>query len=128
MERMELKILSMVVKTGRTRYNQPIILGRFSMRSLSLLAAALLLTSTFVSVSASAFSVDEVGNSKNAANFNDPDDKIPYPHIADDGKPSNNFQGKQVGNGSVTFGFTSSAPSSSNEPSAFERAQQRMQQ
>ena len=98
------------------------------MRSLSLLAAALLLTSTFVSVSASAFSVDEVGNSKNAANFNDPDDKIPYPHIADDGKPSNNFQGKQVGNGSVTFGFTSSAPSSSNEPSAFERAQQRMQQ
>ena len=90
------------------------------MRSLAFLAVALLLTS--------AFTVDEGASNKNAAaNFNDPDDKIPYPHIADDGRPSNNFQGQPVGNGSVSFGFTSSAPSSA-EPNAFERAQQRMQQ
>jgi hypothetical protein len=63
-------------------------------------------------------------NSDGSSKFDDPDDKIPFPHIADDGQPSNNFQGQPIGNSGASFSL---APSSG-EPSAFERAQERMQQ
>jgi len=89
--------------------------------------AAILLLSASVYQNAMALTVDEsTGTTANgAAKFGDPDDKIPYPHVSDDGQPSNNFQSQQIGNSGASFSLT---PSSGNNPGAFERAQQRMQQ
>ena len=75
-----------------------------------------------------ALSVDTSTGSNNdgSAKFGgDPDDKIPFPHVADDGtQPSSNFQSQAVGNSGVSFGLTPS----SGAPDAFQRAQDRMQQ
>ena len=98
------------------------------MQSLRLAIATMLLTAAFGMNTVSALSVDTstTTNSDGSAKFGgDPDDKIPFPHVADDGsQPSNNFQAQPVGNSGVSFGLT---PSSA-EPDAFQRAQQRMQQ
>jgi hypothetical protein len=99
--------------------------GKF-MRSFRLAITTLLLTATLGSQCAFAFEVDQTAgtNQDGSSRFSDPDDKIPFPHIADDGQPSNNFQAQPVGNSGISFGFT---PSNSGSD-AFQRAQDRMQQ
>ena len=85
------------------------------------------LSITMISANAAlAFEVDQsAATSSNAARLGDPDDKIPFPHVADDGTPpSNNFQAQSVGNTGISFGIT---PSNS-QTDAFQRAQDRMQQ
>ena len=69
---------------------------------------------------------DNLNVMASAANFGDPDDKIPFPHVADDGsQPSGNFQMQPIGNSGASFGFSGS---SNDNTSAFQRAQDRMQQ
>ena len=78
---------------------------------------------------ASAFSVDEVGgtNKDGSSRLADPDDKIPFPHVADDGNQSSgNVQPN--GSGSFSFGIAPTNGSSNSGADAFERAKDRMQQ
>jgi hypothetical protein len=71
-----------------------------------------------------ALTVDSTtGAGSNASNFNDPDDKIPFPHVADDGQPSN-FQAQPVGNSGLSFSLSPAHE----DTNAFQRAQDRMQQ
>ena len=97
------------------------------MQPIRLIIAAAFLTAAFAVNTASALSVDKTTNSKSdgSAKFDDPDDKIPFPHVGDDGsQPSSNFQAQPVGNSGVSFGLT---PSNS-QPDAFQRAQENQQQ
>ena len=99
------------------------------MRSLRLAAVALIFMASFGSTRVSALTIDEdSAQSSAAARFGDPDNKIPFPHMADDGTPpSANFQAQPIGNNTnLSFGIT--GPSNNNQPSAFQRAQERMQQ
>ena len=97
------------------------------MLSLRFVAVTLLLVVS-ATHSASALSIDEAAgtNKDGSPRFSDPDDRIPFPHVADDGQPSSsyNLQSQPVGNSGLSFGLTSSA----SEPDAFERAKARMQQ
>ena len=96
------------------------------MRSIFFLMATVFLMVSFNLHNAFAFSVDETSanNKDGSAKFSDPDDKIPFPHVADDGQPTNNFQAQPVGNSGVSFSLT---PSRGNEPDAFRRAQENRQ-
>jgi len=80
------------------------------------------LVSTLMAQGAYAFSVDtSSGVSRDgASNFGDPDDKIPFPHVADDGRMSNQLQSS----GGVSVGVTNS----NNSGNAFQGAMDRMQQ
>jgi hypothetical protein len=92
------------------------------------LAAITLLAAAFGAHNASALTIDQSNGTTGsaAANFGDPDDKIPFPHVADDGsQPSGNFQMQPIGNSGASFGFSGS---SNDNTSAFQRAQDRMQQ
>ena len=89
-----------------------------------------LLASTIVSLfafhNAYAFSVDGNGDTGRnvGARFGDPDDAIPFPHVADDGQLSGNAQRGSSENGN---GVMSLSPSAGSDD-AFARAQNRMQQ
>src|SRR5579884_3785535 len=85
------------------------------MRVLPLVAAVSVLMGVLVAQSASALSVDQTTgtNRDGSPKFADPDDKIPFPHVADDGsqpQPANNFQGQPVGNSGMSFGLTAPQP------------------
>ena len=93
---------------------------RFSVFAIALLALS-------ASTNAMALSVDNNADaSGNAAKFGDPDDKIPFPHMADDGQPSHSGA-QPIGNTGASFSFSGSS-SNNNDQGSFERAQQRMQQ
>ena len=96
------------------------------MQSLRFLLTAMLMTAALGIQSASALSIDNTTATKSdgSSKFEDPDDTIPFPHIGDDGQPTNNFQAQPVGNTGMSFSLT---PSNA-EPDAFQRAQDRMQQ
>ena len=96
------------------------------MQLVRLTAVALVMAS--LSGQALALTVDDTTTSgRNGASLaGDPDDKIPYPHVADDGaSPPTNFQGQPVGNSGVSFNL---APAATTQDNAFQRAQDRMQQ
>lgn len=97
------------------------------MKSLTLAALTLVIMSSVASNAAFALTVDQTAatNKDGSARFGDPDDKIPFPHVADDGTPpTSNFQAQAVGNTGMSFGLT---PSNS-QPDAFQRAQENQQQ
>jgi len=89
------------------------------------LAITIALIAAFGIHGAAALEIENITGNKAAANFSDPDDKIPFPHVADDGsQPSANFQMQPVGRSGVSFGLT---PNNA-EPDAFSRAQERQMQ
>jgi hypothetical protein len=95
------------------------------MSSLRIAAITLLLT-MFGAHSVSALSIDTTTgtNADGSAKFDDPDDKIPFPYVADDGTaPSSNFQAQPMGNTGLSFGLTPS----NGERDAFQRAQENRQ-
>ena len=96
------------------------------MRIAQFIAIAALLTSSLAAHNALALTIDQTTgtNSDGSAKFDDPDDKIPFPHMADDGQPTNNFQAQPVGNTGMSFGLTPSRA----EPDAFQRSQENRQQ
>lgn len=84
---------------------------------------------TLIASGASALTIeDKAGrNADGSSRFDDPDNAIPFPHVADDGsmQPGNNFQMQPAGNSGASFGFTGKGNS---DFDAFQRAQERMQQ
>ena len=99
------------------------------MRPIHYTTLALLMASSFMH-NASAFTLDQSEGAGNAgaAKLADPDDKIPFPHMTDDGQPSNNFQGQPIGNSGLSFSLTPPSTGGNSGPDAFERAKDRMQQ
>jgi len=97
------------------------------MSSFRLIALSALFATSFAIPVASALTVDENGHTAaSTTNLVDPDDRIPFPHIGDDGQAAN-FQSSQDQDGGLSFSLTG-GNNNDNQGSAFERAQQRMQQ
>jgi len=96
------------------------------MRTTCLLLATALIAGSIGIHAAAALEIDQTTgtNKDGSSRFGDPDDAISFPHVSDDGQPSNNFQAQPIGNSGVSFGFT---PSNAGAD-AFQRAQDRMQQ
>lgn len=101
------------------------------MQLFRLITISVLMVSSIAIHNASALTIDQnTGtNVDGSSKFVDPDDKIPFPHVADDGdqssnNSSNSFQSSTDGNGGVYFGLTPS----NGDTDAFHRAQERMQQ
>lgn len=89
----------------------------------------------FLAMSSAAFALtvdNTTGTNKDgSAKFNDPDANNPFPHASDDGsqQPASNFQMQPVGNSGLSFGISGgTSPNNSQQPDAFERARERMQQ
>ena len=94
------------------------------MQMFRFMIASMLIASLSIT-DASAFTVDQGGGrSAGAAHLSDPEDAIPFPHIADDGQVSQGFGTNLTGNGTLSFGVTSTNA----QPDAFGRAQDRMGQ
>jgi len=97
------------------------------MKTLKFIALTAILGAGFGLHSAFALSIDTTTgtNADGSAKFDDPDEKIPFPHVADDGTPpASNFQAQPVGNTGISFGLTPS----NGERDTFQRAQENRQQ
>ena len=94
----------------------------------SKLLPAALIGMLFAAHGAAAFQIDQTSgtNADGSAKFSDPDDNVPFPHATDDGKPpSSHFEAQGSDNAGIFFNL---APSSQNEPDAFQRMQENREQ
>ena len=97
------------------------------MKALKIVAMAAIMASSLGFHSVFALSIDKTTgtNADGSAKFDDPDDKIPFPHVADDGTPpASNFQAQPIGSTDISFGLTPS----NGEHDTFQRAQENRQQ